>query len=425
MNSHAKRQRQRTIFIIISLLMLGSLLAACGGAEVEPTPAGPPTLPPPVLRMLVNPPEPEIFLETTAANADDETSEDEDTDGETATNTPDAESTPDESESEGDSEAEADTTAEADATVTAEDDSETSDGDELTETPEGDSDTEVGDDVTPESETEGDAESEAEPTAVVAEAPVEIDYPAAEDALERAIHAQIGLSVDIQIVERSADALTALCGLAATDLPTIAWLDGLVYVAAVARQCGHPSLQISRDETTGQTGQIIIDRGLGTTSLTVIGGRTYCRLGYTDLYSWLLPSIALETVSIDLTQDVEVVDYADTAALVNAIVDGECTMTGISGETLERLGVDPDAVGIGMTMPPLPYGVLVFAPEVELGVRLGMERVLTELSETSEGAALLLPFLAQDALLPVAPDDFADLRGFLADSNIDLVQLGE
>lgn len=417
MNFHANGQRRRTFAIIMSLLILGSLMAACGGEQVEPTPSGPPALPPPVLRMLVNPPEPEVLAEISAAAEPLETPEDDEAGDETATDAPDAESATEESE-----------TDEPDATVTAEDDAETSETDEVTETPEGESSTEEGesedaDAVTPESEAEGGAETE--PTAEAVEAPIEIDYPAAEDALERAIHDQTGLSVDVQIVERSADALSALCGQAASDLPTIAWLDGLVYMAAVARECGHPSLQISRGETTGQAGQIIVDSSLGTTSLTAIASRTYCRLGYADLYSWLLPSVALETVSIDLTQDAEVVDYADLPALLNAVVDGECTMTGIAEGTLERLGVDPSDVGISMTTPPLPYGVLVFAPEVELGVRLGMERVLTELSETPEGAALLLPFLGQDALLPVTQDDFADLSGFLGDSGTDLVQLGE
>lgn len=434
MNNHAKGQFRITLGVMTSLLMVASLLAACGGAQVEPTPAGPPTLPPPVLRMLVNPPEPEALLEIDT----DEIEIPSDTESESATDTaePDTETAADEADAETtdteatDTEA-TDTATDTESTpetdVTAESATPTDDEltAELTTTPEDEVERESDGTDTATPDAEADDETTAEPTVEVVEQPIEIDYPAAEEALERALHEQTGLSVDIQIVERSADALNTLCNLAATDLPTIAWLDGLTYLVAAARECGQPSLQISRGDATGQAGQIIIDRQLGTQSLTVIASRTYCRLGYTDLYTWLLPSIALKTVNIDLTQDVELRDLPDLASLVDAVVEGECTMTGIAEGTLERLGIDESDVAMSITTPPLPYGVLVFAPEVELGVRLGMERILAALSESPEGAALLWPFLAQDALLPIAPDDFADLRDFVDESGLNLAQLGE
>jgi hypothetical protein len=90
-----------------------------------------------------------------------------------------------------------------------------------------------------------------------------------------------------------------------------------------------------REVETGASGQIIINRSLGSTELSAIEGRTFCRLGSDDFYSWLLPLLVLKTEGIDLLTETEaVVDYEDIPALITAVSEGECDAAGIPEDAL-------------------------------------------------------------------------------------------
>jgi ABC-type phosphate/phosphonate transport system substrate-binding protein len=217
-----------------------------------------------------------------------------------------------------------------------------------------------------------------------------------------------------------------LCNLAADDLPTVAWIDGLAAPAALERACGAASLIVLRGDAAGLPGQIVIDRQLGTRSLSAVNGRTYCRLGYADTYSWLLPGIAFISAGVDLARAAEIVEQPDAQTLAEAVASGECALGGLPAGTLAAYGlVDSIDLNIALTTPPLPYPTLLVAPEVELGVRLSLEDALLTLAESPDGAALLRPLLTQDGLRAASADDFAELRDFLAANATDLARLGE
>ncbi len=298
--------------------------------------------------------------------------------------------------------------------------------------------------------------------------------------LELAIYNETSLSVDVVLVARASDALTALCTRAA--LPTVAWLEGLTVPAALAQNCGTPVLQVARSEAavlaeiaeaaladraaaatpeaepaataeatespaaaptsdaaeaaatvvataeatpeadsvpqdliTGLEVQIVQSRAYGTASLSVISGRTYCRAGVTDLYSWLMPLLIYKEGGIDLpTAAAAIVDYPSAAAALLALEDGTCAATGV------RKGTPlPDAALLADASPALPFAVMTVSTDIELGVRLTLTERMPDFSEP------LNALLPHDALLPVEADAFQPLEAFLERTRIDLAALNE
>jgi ABC-type phosphate/phosphonate transport system substrate-binding protein len=167
---------------------------------------------------------------------------------------------------------------------------------------------------------------------------------------------------------------------------------------------------------------------LGSQNLDVLRGRTFCRLGYDDFYSWLVPTLYMESVSIDPQRDlVAVVDYSNIITLVRAVADGECTATGISQDTYDTLNAThPDLleeVRVASVAIAFPYPILMYPVNLDLGVRLALNDVFMEL-----GAELDSPFmwlLGHDALVVFEPESVVTFSAFMASTGLDLSQLGD
>ncbi len=249
---------------------------------------------------------------------------------------------------------------------------------------------------------------------------------------EEAITNNAGVSIDIVLVERYASALAALCASGGGDV-SVAWLDGITYRAATAQNCGIPALQVQRggrgENATGAPGQIIISRVLGTTEISALQGRTFCRLGYDDFYSWLIPSLIMETNGIDPLTDLDdIVDYDDRETLLQDIISGDCTATGIAEPTLDTL-IDEnpdlrDGVRVVETSISFPYRVLVLPIEVPLGIRLALIPTLIDMANDPQRGEMMHVFLGQDSLRRVTPDDFEEFEEFMASLELDFSQLG-
>jgi hypothetical protein len=274
-------------------------------------------------------------------------------------------------------------------------------------------------------------------------------------ALEAELLRRTGLVIDVQTVAKSTDALKALCGV--NPVPVAAWLDGITFAVATAQNCGVPALQVAReaqgvetvivpteeaevtDETpeavstaetlpgnflTGQAGAIVVKRDLGVTELNAIVDRVFCRLGVTDFYSWLLPTLLFEAAGIDLTADnVTIVEYDDQGEMLEAVAAGDCTMAGVS-QTVVDSGL-PEGVHLAQTTVNFPYSVLLYPPEFDSGTSQTVNDGLLAIAADPQTAPLLTPLLDQSALLPAAPEDFTELSDFLASTGLDFEQLGE
>lgn len=284
-------------------------------------------------------------------------------------------------------------------------------------------------------------------------------------ALEDEIMRRSNIRIDVQVVERHADALRALCRV--NDIPVAAWLDGMTAAAAMAQNCGTPYLQVARevvlvddeaaaptaeptpesiateaitatveavatDEVvtlpenglTGQSGAIIVNRELGTNDLAVVVDRVYCRVGVTDFYSWLLPTLMFNTVGVDLTAgEVMIVEYDDTGALIEAVESGECAAAGVPQSAVDA-GL-PDNVQVAQTSVSFPFSVLIYPPQLDSNTRESVNDALLAIASDPQAASLLTPLLGQSALLPTSGDDFSVVNDFIASTGLDLAQLGQ
>jgi ABC-type phosphate/phosphonate transport system substrate-binding protein len=256
---------------------------------------------------------------------------------------------------------------------------------------------------------------------------------AAVDVLTTLIKDKTKLDIEVVTVIRYAEALAALCESGSGQV-SAAWLDGVTYTAALAQNCGIPTLQVRRDTNrendTGEAGQIIVNGDLGSTELSLVTGRTFCRIGYDDFYSWLLPVLVARSQRIDLLSvPSDVVDYEDVPSLVKAVADGDCAAAGISEDAFTRYEdelteVVREGIRISVTSIAFPYDILMYPIEVQLGVRLSLNDALVEIAEDAETSEILRTLLGQDELAEVEPNDLAALTEFMNSTGFDFAQMG-
>jgi ABC-type phosphate/phosphonate transport system substrate-binding protein len=245
---------------------------------------------------------------------------------------------------------------------------------------------------------------------------------------QSAIEAESGLVIEVQLAERTAEALAALCNSSSGQL-SVAWLDGLGYMAATEQNCGLPALQVERgrgrDANTGQAGQLIATHDLGISAVSQLSGDDFCRLGNGDFYSWLVPSLLFEANDVDPLQDLEsVTDYEDSSDLLQAVADGDCDATGIPEGAMDDADTVRDEIDIVETTATFPYAILMYPIEVPLGIRLTLTDALVTLAQDPDDAETMQALLGQDRLERVNADDFIEFRNFMDSTGLDFAQLG-
>lgn len=294
-------------------------------------------------------------------------------------------------------------------------------------------------------------------------------------ALTRAINERTGLFIEIMPVESYAEALAMLCA-SDSGLVTMAWLDGIAYLAAEALACGDPALRVeladerpspfagvafdsaaldaldddaeadsaddadaaaptlalsppphvtapARNLQHGTEGVLMIAAELGATNPAVLETRAFCRLSATDFFSWFLPSLIFSAEGVS---PAEVVEMESPLEMLRAIADDQCAGAMFSRLQLRELEDLPefDEVRVSRTTPIMPYGVLTYPLEVDFGVRLNLDDHLIELAADAVDGRYLHLLLGHHALASTGADDFAALRAFIAESGYDLAQVG-
>ena len=237
-----------------------------------------------------------------------------------------------------------------------------------------------------------------------------------------------GLFIEITLVEREAEALAALCNSSGGQV-SVAWLDGVGYMAATAQNCGQPALQVTRgrgrNATTGLAGQIIANSNVGISAVSQLSGDKFCRLGYDDFYSWLVPSLLFEANGVDPLNDLDTVtDYAELPDLLQAVADGDCEATGVPEGVLDEADDVRDQIDIVETTIAFPYPILMYPLEVPLGTRLALTDALVSMSQNSTNAERMRTFLGQDGLERVNADDFIEFRNFMDSTGLNFAHLG-
>lgn len=175
----------------------------------------------------------------------------------------------------------------------------------------------------------------------------------------------------------------------------------------------------------GEAGVIITNQELGITDMQVVVARTFCRLRYDDYYSWLLPTLVMGKYNINPETDLlEIVEYPNEQALVEAVADGDCAAAGLSQSALNALGDIPGITVVASTVE-LPHAILVYPVEIGLGVRLKLADELPALAEDPLQNRPLRLLLGQEEIVAVEPGDLDFLDEFLATTGYDFTQLGD
>ena len=246
------------------------------------------------------------------------------------------------------------------------------------------------------------------------------DAASAAADLEAALLERAGLIVEVQLVERYAEGLAALCGSAGGQVAA-AWLNAPTYAAARAQNCGFPALQVERDGATGMAGSIIVSAGSRQQGLQQLSGSTFCRLGYDDFYSWLAPSLVIRANGLQPSNTpLEIEEQENISALIEAVAVGDCDAAAVPADAAE----EADSVKVIETTIPFPYAVLMLPVEMPLGQRQALVDTLTAIAGDSTEAVTLRSLLAQDELQPATVDDFDDLMDFFTSTGLDFAQLG-
>jgi ABC-type phosphate/phosphonate transport system substrate-binding protein len=240
--------------------------------------------------------------------------------------------------------------------------------------------------------------------------------------VEEALLEETGLTIAVELVETDADGVAALCE-AVTGSPAVAWVSGIGYAAVSAKGCGVPALMVERESgrqtTTSGDVEIIVNSRLGISDVPSLAGQTFCRLGYSDLYSWLVPTLILRADGVSALPDA--VDSPDIEALLESVASGECDAAGITAADFDEFGSDvEDSVRVLNQTVPMPYAIFMHPPEMTLDVRTRLIDGLLTMEQSSDLATLL----HQDGLARFEEGDLDEFDSFLRSTGLDFAQLG-
>jgi ABC-type phosphate/phosphonate transport system substrate-binding protein len=248
--------------------------------------------------------------------------------------------------------------------------------------------------------------------------------------LEAALLKNTKLSVQIELVEREALAVAALCA-STSEKSAMAWISGMAFLAAQAENCGQPLLQIEQGRgsaaTTGSASSIVVRTGIN--SYDALQGRIFCRITYTDPTSWLIPSLMLRSNGLNLISDLKTItDFPSIPELVKAVGSGKCDAAGIPADAMEQFADELQAiqtkVSILETSVDFPYSILMLPTEIPLGTQTALQTALLKLAKDRTIGPKLRLLLGQDALVEVETDSFSALTEFAATTGLDFTQLG-
>ncbi len=246
--------------------------------------------------------------------------------------------------------------------------------------------------------------------------------------LETMLLEETELTVSVEIVNSDAEALAALCASPKGTI-TAAWLSGLAYAAAFAQGCGSAVLQIQRGagarSSTGDQARIIVNSGAKIAEVADLAKHTFCRLGYSDVFSWLIPSLMIQDGGVAIGDLKAVNDYTDASEMIHDVASGTCDAAGIAGSVYDTTASPGSRLAITVLgqSATIPYEVLVIPQQVTLEQQQKLTDTLISVGNGTR-AGTLKALLNQDKVVAASDDDLSSLRSFVSGAGIDLAQAG-
>lgn len=245
--------------------------------------------------------------------------------------------------------------------------------------------------------------------------------------LQDALFETTGLTIEVQLVDVSADLIDALCS-APLGTPTVVWIEGLGYAVAAAQNCGTPVLQGRRGRGTSARSveeiQIIVQRDSDISAVADLENATFCRLSHRDVQTWMMPALIMQANGFDPASLGALVDQPDLDTVIEAVVQGECDAAGMSALDFEQFA-SADARRSIRTLSQtaaLPLPVLMYPPGLPLAAQQALESGIV--SVMAADAAPLRTLLGIDSVARVEIAPLETFAAFLRQTGLDFAQFG-
>lgn len=230
------------------------------------------------------------------------------------------------------------------------------------------------------------------------------------------------LTVDVNTVDLSADILAALCDVNSDDYIT-AWVDAMTFAAAQALDCVEPLLQATRGRgqtlTTGETIHLYVLES-STSRQVADFDETACRVHVTDAQTWMYPSLLYTANGLNpLTAFENIQDYETPEALLEAMLEEECSIFGMSESTFEEEANGQARTSIVALTPSVevPYAIFVVANNVPLTLRESLTVAIMEMDGDS-----FETFIGAGGVQAYDPDTMDSLLDVLRSADYPLTQ---
>lgn len=220
------------------------------------------------------------------------------------------------------------------------------------------------------------------------------------DAVADLILAETGLYIETYVATDYTAAIEAEC----SDPPKahMGSLATFALIVAADRGCAYPALVADRRGSLSYTGQIFAHVDSGIETLEDIKGKTFCATEPTSTSGWIIPSVMLRAVGLDLDNDINVLYAGSHDAAVAGVYNGDCEAGASYVDARTRVEADypdvMDKIKIIEISIEIPNDGVQFVASFPAELRQQIVDALLKIAATEEGAAALNEAYQWDAL---------------------------
>jgi len=202
----------------------------------------------------------------------------------------------------------------------------------------------------------------------------------------------IVLVIEPFVATSYAAAIEALCA-----TPPQAHMGALAtfsYILAAEKGCAQTALVSTRYGSAFYNGQFVVRADSGIEKLEDLAGKTWCVPEVTSTSGYIIPSMMLKGVGIDVETDMgEIIEAGSHEAAAVGVFKGDCDVatTYVDARTREEEnnpGIMDETVVIAL-MPDIPNDGIQFHPEFPADKKEMLVDAFVSLFETEEGAAAM------------------------------------
>jgi phosphonate transport system substrate-binding protein len=210
------------------------------------------------------------------------------------------------------------------------------------------------------------------------------------EAVADLLHEATGLFFETTVATEYAGVIEAMCA----DPPQahMASLATFAYLLANSRGCAEAELVSVRYGSASYNGQIFVRADSGITSLSELGGTTFCRGDEYSTSGWIIPSIDLQAAGVDLA-GLTIIDTGSHENSIIGVYRGDCVAGASYVDARSRVeGEFPDVlevIEVIQTSVDIPNDGVQYIPAMSRELRDQINAALLAMVETEAGLEAL------------------------------------